>query len=525
MLKYLFIPQNYFKGLAFLMIFGLVFSPLNLSFPSKNVKTQKVYASDLFVQISANPSSGPAPLNGVDLTAVVSGSATGDITYNFDCRNDGSWEKTITTSSTSYTATDLCNYSSAGTYTAKVKVQRENLTFEGTTAIMVLTGPTLSVTLSANPSSGTAPLNNVDLAATVSGSVTGDITYNFDCRNDGSWEKIITTSSTSYTAVDLCNYPDPGNYTATVRVERGGLSFQGTAAIFVRIQPTLSVDLSADPSSGNAPLNDVDLTANVSGSASGDITYQFDCTSDGYWDRTITTSTNPYTAVDLCDYSSPGTYTAKVKVSRGGLTAEDTTEISVQEIQTLKLSISATPSSGNAPLDNVDLNASVSGTTSGDITYRFDCTNDGSWERTITTSSTSYTATDLCDYSSPGVYAERVSAERGGLLIQGTTNIVVGEIANLAVDFSVNPSSGPAPLNGVDLTAYVSGTASGDITYRFDCRNDGNWELTQTTSDNSYTATNLCDYSSTGTYTVKVKVERGGLQVEGTATILVSSSQ
>jgi len=210
----------------FLLAFGLVLVQIIVPF--------SVAASpSLNVEISANPASGPAPLNDVDLTASVSGSATGDITYKFDCRNDGSWERTQTTSSTSYTATDLCDYSSTGNYVAKISVEREGLVFNGTTAILVQSGSGLSVNLSANPSSGAAPLNDVDLTANVSGTATGDVTYRFDCTNDGSWERTQTTSSTSYTATDLCDYSSTGNYTAKVSVERGGLTFTGTAAIAV----------------------------------------------------------------------------------------------------------------------------------------------------------------------------------------------------------------------------------------------------------------------------------------------------
>ena len=507
------------KSGVLLVALTIVFAPITPSLPAFSIDT--AYAATLFVDVSASPSSGPAPLNDVDLTATVSGTATGNITYKFDCTNDGSWEKTTTTSATTYTATDLCDYPSAGTYTAKVRVERETLTFEGTTAIFITSGPSLLVDLSANPSSGSAPLNDVDLTATVSGSATGDITYKFDCTSDGSWERVTTTSSTSYAAVDLCDYPDPGNYTATVRVERGGLGFQGTAAIFVLEIKTLFVNLIADPSSGFAPLNDVDLTATVSGTATGNITYRFDCTNDGSYEGTITTSTNPYTSVDLCNYSSPGTYTAKVRVERGGLSTEDTTEIVVQETQTLSLSIYTTPASGNAPIEDVDIVANIAGTATGDIVYKFDCTNDGSWEKIQTTSSTSLTATDLCDYYSTGVYTVKVSAERGGLLIQGTINVVVGDVATLAVDFSTNPSSGNAPLYNVDLTAYVSGTATGNITYKLDCTNNGNWERTQTTTSTSYNATDLCSYSNPGNYTAKVRVERGGVYIEGTAGILV----
>ena len=101
-----FLLKYYLKRLlksgAFLMIMVMVFAPIT---PSISLKT--AYAATLFVDVSASPYSGPAPLNDVDLTASVSGSATGDVTYKFDCTSDGTWEKTITTSATSYTATDL----------------------------------------------------------------------------------------------------------------------------------------------------------------------------------------------------------------------------------------------------------------------------------------------------------------------------------------------------------------------------------------------------------------------------------
>jgi hypothetical protein len=522
-LKYLlkYYSKRLIKGGVLLMVSAIAFAPITPTISPASPAT--VYAVTLFVDVSANPSSGPAPLNDVDLTATVSGTARGSITYKFDCTSNGSWERTVTTSSTSFTATDLCDYSLAGSYTAKVRVERGGLTFEGTTAILVTASPSLIVDLSANPSSGYAPLNDVDLTATVSGTATGDITYKFDCTSDGSWERIISTSSTSFTATNLCDYPNPGNYTASVRAERGGFAFQGTAAIMVLEAKTLFVDLSANPSSGYAPLNDVDLTAYVSGTATGNITYRFDCTSDGSWERTVTTSSNPYTAIDLCDYSSAGTYTARVRVERGGLSGQDSTETIVQEALTFRLNISTAPASGNAPLEDVDILATVSGTATGDITYKFDCTSDGSWERTVTTSSTSYTATDLCDYYSTGVYTVKVSAERGGLLIQGTINVVVGDVATLAVDFSTYPSSGSAPLYNVDLAVYVSGTATGNITYRFDCTNNGTWERTKTTSSTSYTATDLCNYYNPGNYTAKVRVERGGAYIEGTSTIFVTS--
>ena len=111
------------------------------------------------------------------------------------------------------------------------------LTLISTQAILLLPfavyGATLTADISAIPSSGKAPLNDVDLTATVSGTSIGDITYRFDCKNDGSWERIETTNSTNYTAFDLCDYDSAGNYTAKVSVEREGLTFQSIIGITV----------------------------------------------------------------------------------------------------------------------------------------------------------------------------------------------------------------------------------------------------------------------------------------------------
>ncbi|MFQ5650020.1 MAG: cupredoxin domain-containing protein, partial [bacterium] len=99
---------------------------------------------------------------------------------------------------------------------------------------------------------------------------------------------------------------------------------------FVLAPPTLLVVLSADPPSGDAPLQGVDLTVQVSGTATGPITYRFDCTNDGTSDVNTTEDGNTYTAVDVCSYDEAGTYTAKVVAERDGVTAEATATITVE---------------------------------------------------------------------------------------------------------------------------------------------------------------------------------------------------
>lgn len=97
-------------------------------------------------------------------------------------------------------------------------------------------------------------------------------------------------------------------------------------------QETLSVSLSADPASGNAPLA-VDLTASINpeSTAIGPADYTFWCDCDytgtdiegtvnqcGEWiHRVVEQDVDSYTAADVCTYGSAGDYTPKVIVERG----------------------------------------------------------------------------------------------------------------------------------------------------------------------------------------------------------------
>jgi len=123
---------------------------------------------------------------------------------------------------------------------------------------------------------------------------------------------------------------------------------------------TLTVSLSASPSSGSAPLTDVDLTATVSGTATGTINYAFYCNrsdsgvniTPGWAYKIDGTTINPYTAYNVCDYSSPGTYTAKVIAERGSLQAESRVSIVV-----------TSPPDTTPPPAPIGLNATPSGWT------------------------------------------------------------------------------------------------------------------------------------------------------------------
>jgi len=115
------------KNISLISLIFLTF----LTFPSL------AQGTTLSIQASVNPFSGQAPLNGVDVAMTVLGTATGTINYKIDCQDNGSWEKEVSLDDVSYTAVDLCDYPSAGVYSVKITVERENLAYETTLPISV----------------------------------------------------------------------------------------------------------------------------------------------------------------------------------------------------------------------------------------------------------------------------------------------------------------------------------------------------------------------------------------------------
>lgn len=134
---------------------------------------------------------------------------------------------------------------------------------------------------------------------------------------------IISTTSAAFlnTAVGILGAPvSAANLTLALGY---WVAAEHSLRIDVRAD-TLAVGLNASPSSGIAPTV-VDLTATVSGSATGYINYTFYC-NDSSPGATITpgwavkidgTTQNPKTVQHACSYQAPGLYFPKVVVERG----------------------------------------------------------------------------------------------------------------------------------------------------------------------------------------------------------------
>jgi len=169
-------------------------------------------APTLSVSLQATPSSGAAPMN-VSLKATVSGTATGTINYTFYAnRSDSGTNITSGWAAkfdgvTSNPKTAVLNYSSSGTYTAKVIVERGNAPpVEERVTITVGSAPTLDFTglspstISTNQStyqatlqaSGSNFLNVNRVSYSWSGPDSGSMTWD---KGDSNWNSAVVVGS------------------------------------------------------------------------------------------------------------------------------------------------------------------------------------------------------------------------------------------------------------------------------------------------------------------------------------------
>ena len=399
------------------------------------------------VDIKANGSDGPITIN-YNASATLSWTSSNASS----CSASGDWSGSKSIAGSQSTG----NLTSSKTYT----ITCTGLGGSVSDMVIVNVGnPVISVALEAIPSSGCAPLNNVDLKATVSGNYSGYITYFFDCTNDGSWDKIDSKTSNTYTA-DVCSYNSSGSYTAKVRIENQGLFAETTTQITVyNCDAYPVVDIKANGSDGPITIN-YNNSANLTWTSSN----ANSCTASGDWSGTKPTSGYQSTG----NLNSSKVYT--ITCTGSGGTVSDSVWVNVQG-SSLDVALEAIPSSGCAPLNNVDLKAQVSGNYSGYITYFFDCTNDGSWDKIDSKTSNTYTASDICDYDSSGTYNARVRVENQGFSDETTVQINAYNCGSSpSVDIKANGSNGPI---------YISYNTSANLTWTSNnvssCSASGDW--------------------------------------------------
>ncbi len=187
---------------------------------------------------------------------------------------------------------------SIGAHTATIKIEGQAVgdwwssTGTWNDNFQVYDIPLLEAALSANPTSGVAPLS-VSFASTVSGGLTP---YSY------SWS--FGDGSSSSQANPTHSYSSAGTYTVTLIVEDSSPTpkIKSSSTTITVIAP-LSLSISANPRTGTSPLA-VSFTSTVAG---GNTPYSY---SWSFGDGSSSSQANPSHS-----YSSAGTYTVRLTVT------------------------------------------------------------------------------------------------------------------------------------------------------------------------------------------------------------------
>lgn len=197
-------------------------------------------------------------------------------------------------------------------------------------------GASPTISISGVAASDSTPAFNTAINVTITFSATdtsGTLTAAVDCENDGGYEDGSQAGASPITVTGVCPYGSAGSKTIGVRVQDTGPTASDTDTVAVTVEAaTLSITgVTPSPSSGVAPVNDVDLTFLVSGTATGNVTLEADCDNSGGYEVSAVDTASPWALVDACDYASGGTKTIPVRATRSGTAATSSTSVTVSD--------------------------------------------------------------------------------------------------------------------------------------------------------------------------------------------------
>jgi PKD repeat protein len=350
-----------------------------------------------------------------------------------------------------------------------------------------------SVTCTANPTSGNAPLN-VNFNAYLTGGSGHCLLYEWTF-NDG------LSQSTSQSFVSH-NYINPGTYAPTLRVTDGLGHYAYANCNIITVNqnvPPITASCNINPRNGQAPLN-THLTATASG-GSGSYNYQW-IFGDGFSD--ITSSNSIYHT-----YQNSGTFNARLNVSdsHGRSTTVSCGTVTVSNAPPLTATCNVAPRNGQEPL-NAHFTASASGGSGYSYHWNF---NDGQ----TTTTSTAFT-----DHTyTSGNYAPSltVSDSIGRQVTVSCGNVQVSQFNQLYVSCEASPTSGE-PNTQVSFIATPSGGSGTYNTYL--------WNFGNGITLNTYVNNVRYNYYLSGTYnpTVQVRDNLGQTAIGSCPTISIQQT-
>lgn len=262
---------------------------------------------------------------------------------------------------------------------------------------------------------------------------------------NGSFSKSDSTSVSASEGYSVGNYK-------TELVDLGTNNVTSCKSFIVQQQAqaaqTLNVVLTAATNSvnfsksvsGTAPLNGVDLKADVGGTATGTINYTFYCNrsdvginvTGNFNAKFDNTNDNPKIVNNVCNYPASGTFVAKVIAERGGLVAEDRVVITV-----VPASTSAVVCSPSSQTVNINQTATFAAA-GGDGNF--------SWSApgaSITSGSGSVFSTNFASAGS-----RNVTVTSAGQTSTCVISVNQSQVINPpTVDLKVNGSDGPITIN------------------------------------------------------------------------------
>ncbi|MDP3800438.1 MAG: hypothetical protein Q8Q90_03385 [bacterium] len=321
-----------------------------------------------------------------------------------------------------------------------------------------------------------------------------------------------------------------GTYNVVVR--SGSVQTETCTVIVSSPSLTITDPLILNPSPGNAPapVNGVDISAAITSNITSPSNFTFYCNrsdagtniTSGYAAKYdgVSASTMGKTAVDACNYTTPGTYTAKVIVERGGAVAERRSTFVV--LQPVTVDIKADSSDGPIAID-----AGTSATLSWRTTNATSCTASGgtgpNWSGSKSVAESTSVSQSTGILSAMGTYRFTITCD--GPNSQTKSDYVdITVNASLSItSFTVSPAGKASPGSGNNMSVSISSNILGvSNNYTFYCNKSGPDSDTVVTGDwthkkdgensMSYGPPSWpCYYTSPGTYTAKVIVERGGI--------------
>lgn len=215
--------------------------------------------------------------------------------------------------------------------------------------------------------------------------------------------------------------------------------------------------LDASPSSGYAPLY-VSFTAAASDADGFVASYEWDFDGDGaYDDDTGTVAAASHT------YTSPGTYTAVLKVTdNGGASTTAQVTVTVKDVvNTLPVisSFTADPLSGTAPLD-VTFSVSASDADGSIAGYEWDFDGNGTYEASTSTVPVSHT------YTAPGTYKAVVRVtDDDGASVTASVTIEVADASSKGADTTGSTTTTTTSADNTTTSSLAaSTTAQGPVT-------------------------------------------------------------